>query len=190
MSTNLLRTEEFLGGSAFLSDWCLFVLISVSHLPSPEFSRRSSQKSFRSLFLTTNPAAAGLMDTNLRETEDHPPSHKATAWQADGTDVRKMRNPNDEEREPTNHANRREKKSEAKITEPFRAFGVFRGQIAFIRGDRHAGRGALRQPVVLTMSADPIPNEAAAFKFANGTIMDATATLHLPRPIFLKFSDG
>ena len=37
---------------------------------------------------------------------------------------------------------------------------------------------ALRQPVVFAMSADPIPNEAAAFKFANGTIMDAYA--HTP----------
>ena len=36
----------------------------------------------------------------------------------------------------------------------------------------------LRQPLVLSMSADPIPSEAAAFKFANGTIVDAYA--HTP----------
>ena len=47
-------------------------------------------------------------------------------------------------------ANRREKKSEAEITEPFRAFGVFRGQIAFIRVDAVLDVAALRQPVVLT----------------------------------------
>ena len=36
----------------------------------------------------------------------------------------------------------------------------------------------LRQPVVFAMSTDSIPNEAAALKFANGTIMDAYA--HTP----------
>jgi len=52
-----------------------------------------------------------------------------------------MRNPNDEEREPTNHANRREKKSQAEITEPFRIFRVFRGQIVFF-----VSIGVLRWP--------------------------------------------
>jgi hypothetical protein len=34
---------------------------------------------------------------------------------------------------------------------------------------------ALRQSVVLAMSTDPIPHEAAAFKLSNGTIMHAYA---------------
>jgi hypothetical protein len=34
---------------------------------------------------------------------------------------------------PTNHTNRRERNSGAKITKAFRVFGVFRGQIAYLQ---------------------------------------------------------
>ena len=75
------------------STFCLSLSIRGCFLLSlfyPEISGRSSQKSFRTSFLTTNPAAAGLMDRNFGDRDDHPPSHKATAWQADGTDDRTM----------------------------------------------------------------------------------------------------
>ncbi len=86
-----------------------------------------------------------------------------------------MRNPNDEEREPTNHANRREKKSEAEITGPFRMFGVFRGQIAFIRVNRCAGRGRATPAGRTHHECRSNPKRSC---FANGTIMDAYA--HTP----------
>jgi hypothetical protein len=47
-----------------------------------------------------------------------------------------------------------------------------------LRVDRRADVTVLHQPVVVAMSTNPIPNEAAAFKFANGTIMNAYA--HTP----------
>jgi len=50
------------------STFCLSVSIRGCFLLSlfyPEIAGRSSQKSFRTLFLTTNPAAAGLTDTNF-----------------------------------------------------------------------------------------------------------------------------
>ena len=65
-----------------------------------------------------------------------------------------------------------------KSPDPFARLVCFVGRLHSFVSIGVLDVAALRQPVVLTMGADPIPNEAAAFKFANGTIMDAYA--HTP----------
>src|SRR5947208_4206643 len=98
---------------------------SILSLLIPGFAGRSSQKSFRPRKnLTTNSEGfREQVNTNPRETEDHGLVRMTRIVRNNKIQMSK--------REPTNHANRRERNSGTRITKPFRVFGVFRGQIAY-----------------------------------------------------------